>query len=234
MYNRILRNLGYPYTFVADGLKNGRPPKYRLYYSCKDSRKPFDNTGRGNCGADKVAAYTSDPGLSNNDRWTITFCDLFFKNGYAEDLWNPSSGRKFDPTDLNSLRTYEGTIIHEFFHVDYMGFANFADQNNVDAPHIDDLEGTLNGVPTKIYGAQYCNQFAYSKAGEVNLDTSTNADTYAQYVVSRWVAKRLGWNNKYKAWMAPDPDGVAGFPPMASLLLDPVDNSTAGNNTTKI
>ncbi|KAJ9608004.1 hypothetical protein H2200_008083 [Cladophialophora chaetospira] len=226
VYKRIVRNLGYPYSFIANGMKGGKAAPKQLFYSCKDSRPPFDNSGLGNCRTG-VGAYTSTPNEALEDMWTITFCDLFFKQDYAENLYN---GDNIVPADLNTLLTFELTIIHEFFHVDYMGFSNFA-RPQPDAPHIDDLKAVINGKEQKVYGAALANAFAFLNKNAVNLDTSRNADNYAQYVLSRWVAKRLGgeWN-KYELY-APN----ARQPPQKeSLLLGSVDNSTAGGNSTAI
>lgn len=132
----------------------------KVVYTCRDARLPGKDGSR-NC-KPGIGAYTSDSDESEFGRWTITFCDDFFtKLAYAEDLWNNRPGGPVRrPADLNSLLTYELTIVHEYFHVDWMGFSNFRDPQP-DKPHIGDIKGDLPGMPqTPIYGAARCNAFA--------------------------------------------------------------------------
>ncbi len=226
MAKRIVNNMKYPYDFVLNAKKPGGSdvsPGRRLLYSCAESRDPK----YGNC-RPKVGAYTSNPVQAFDGRRTVTFCSDFWELGYADRLFDPQVYKHIDPADLNSKRPYEATIIHEYFHVDYMGFANFAEPTP-DAPKIIDEEGVIDGVRQKIYGATLANKFAWHvPTDSVNLAVSTNADTYALYILSKWVNKKYGgiWNKKTQ-WNAPDPNG-AGLKPRSAM----VGNGMVTGNTT--
>jgi hypothetical protein len=222
---RIANNLRYPYDFVLNGKKPGNVPfsaGRRLLYSCAESRKPE----HGNC-RPQVAAYTANPEEAFLGKWTVTFCPKFWTLDYADRLFDPKVYKSIEPADLNSKRPYEATIIHEYFHVDYMGFANFAGPTP-DAPEIIDEVGVVDGVSQKIYGATLANKFAWNVPNAVNPAVSTNADNYALYALSKWANKKCGgiWN-KQTQWNAPDPNGAGVKPPGGMVVgVTPTANTT--------
>jgi hypothetical protein len=226
VYKRIIYNMQVPYQFVHNGLRRLTiKSNHPLLYSCRESRLPKF----GNC-APGIGAYTSDPVESeNNNLWTITFCPDFFKLDYAENMY-PAGAKGLVPSDLNARRPYEVAIIHEWFHVDWMGYT--ADK----APHIDDVEAVFSGKKKKVYGATAANQFAYLKRNSVNVDVARNADNYANYFLARWLINRYGGlNNKWKAqnWCAPDPDCKAGRPPAQDRMIAGFSgNDTLADNAT--
>ena len=235
---RIVGNLLYPYKFVVDGKKldNTDVKKFPLVYTCKDSRPP----ALGNC-RPKVGAYTVDPRLSDYGTWTITFYDDFFKTlNFAEKLWDPTVYKNPTPPDLNSRRTYEDAIIHEYFHVSGMGFVPNYVAPTPDAPIIIDVEAEIEGTNQLIYGATLANKFAYKVPKVVNPDVAINADNYALFFLSMYVNRiyRGIWDKETR-WNAPDPNG-AGLKPRSAMVGNgmvsdfgaEVGNMTVWNNMT--
>ncbi|KAK5222489.1 hypothetical protein LTR99_003717 [Exophiala xenobiotica] len=240
--NRIQRNLEYPYNFVLNGKKadNTDVKKFPLVYTCKDSRRQVED---GIC-RPGVGAYTVTPRDSIYDTWTITFCDDFFnKLNYAEKLWGPAVYRNPTPPDLNSRRTFEDAIIHEYFHVSGMGFANYV-QPTPDQPVIIDVQTEIGGTKQLIYGATLANKFAYKNPDSTNADTAINADSYALLLLGQYVNKIYGgiWKKETR-WNAVDPNGAGIRPPggmVGGMAVGgiPTDNTTdlsgqIGNMTVK-
>jgi len=186
VFNKIITNIRWAYFFVLEGKKKETvQTTKKLVYACPESEPVFCPPG--------VVAYTLRGPSLGDDLPTLTLCPTFWDRDHIEKL---GSQPDLAPGDLKSIRlSYEHVLIHELFHLDFIGFD----------PDIDDLSATLSPfdshqVETPIYGAINCHKFAWALASDnvatksVNTKVAQNADNYAFFFTSFWLSAHHDWS----------------------------------------
>ncbi|CAI7609273.1 unnamed protein product [Penicillium bialowiezense] len=116
---------------------------------------------------------------------------------YNIDSWKNSK----NPSSMASLVARETAVIHEFMHVNVIGFKKLS--KDTGSANIADMEGESPIFPDKasVYGDSRLHDWAWKHiegtgndiTGKINVDTAVNADTYAFLFTYHWLHQNNGW-----------------------------------------
>ncbi|KAH7397125.1 hypothetical protein BKA66DRAFT_437708 [Pyrenochaeta sp. MPI-SDFR-AT-0127] len=122
---------------------------------------------------------------------SVIFCPRFWTSEfqYVNSI-TEKTGRTLK--NIDDLHSYEHVLIHEWFH---------NSKNDVGKWHVTDLKGDYGDGTRNIYGSYACQHYAWRQVlkgggvGDIELETMSNADSWAWMISYNWFKKIYKWND---------------------------------------